>query len=55
MDIRRAATPDAQAASNQQASAFARPLIESGVTARELLVAGGLRGFTPKEMFGGAK
>lgn len=39
-----------EATGHREAHASTRP-IEGDVSVRELLVAGGLRGFTPKELF----
>lgn len=55
MDMRRTA-PEAhkdsrQAPGHRDAASFARSLIEGGATMRDVMVAGGLRRFTPAEMF----
>ena len=58
MDMRRAADTapqhSRQTAGHRDAAGFARPLVERGDTMRDVVVAGGLLGFTPADMFEGA-
>lgn len=55
MDMRRTAKTatqiSPQTAGRRDAAIFARSLIEQGATMRDVVVAGGLRRFTPEDMF----
>ena len=57
MDMRREAAQAhkfSETAGHRDATSFARPLVEGGATMRDVVVAGGLRGFSPRDMFGDA-
>ena len=55
MDMRRTAQTatqtSPQTAGRRDAAIFARSLIEQGATMRDVVAAGGLRGFAPDDLF----